>query len=290
MKYLSLIFLFAIIVIAIYSQIPDNKLHTYICDVGQGDGILITKGQTQIVIDAGPDNSIENCLGKHMPFWDRTIEVAIMTHADSDHSYGFLEMIKRYKINNFFASPVDSNSSSVHFELLKNLVKAQTIHVIPAVSQKAIKFDEVDVAILFPDEPYFQKNGSVQTENSVLGSVHAKTNDFCAITFLRYKNFTALFACDTTPASEAFMLSEGIVPHAYFIKVPHHGSKNGLTKDFLSAVSPKLAAISVGAKNRYGHPSPEVVDMLQNFGVKTYRTDNHGEIEIKTDGEAVWVK
>lgn len=281
MKYLFIIFLAALTVLAISSQIPDSKLHIYICDVGQGDGILITKGQTQIVVDAGPNNAIESCLGSHMPFWDRKIEVAIMTHADSDHSFGFIQMFKRYKIENFVASPVESNVQTTHFEELKKVAFKKSIRAIPAVAGKQIKVAGIDLKIIFPNEISFEKN--IQQIDSV-------TNDLCAIAFLQYQKFTALFACDTSEKSENEMLLQNLVPSAYFLKVPHHGSRNGLTESFLKAVNPRLAAISVGAKNRYGHPSPEVIEMLQKFGIKTFRTDLSGEIEVKTDGVHVWAK
>ncbi len=290
MKYLFIIFLCVLVSIALTSQIPDNKLHIYICDVGQGDGILIVKGQSQIVIDAGPNNAIESCLGSHMPFWDRTIEVAIMTHADSDHSFGFIQMFGRYKIEHFLASPVDSNSHSSNFEELKKIVQVKNIRTLSAVAGKDIKVNGIELSVVFPNQTFFDRNSHPKESNTVLGSVDGVTNDFCAIVLLQYQKFTALFTCDTSQKSEEVMLSQNLVPHAYFLKVPHHGSKHGLTESFLKAVNPRLAAISVGVKNRYGHPNQEVLDMLRNFNIKTYRTDQDGEIEVKTDGEQVWAK
>lgn len=281
MKYLLIIFLTLLTLLAIFYQIPDNKLHIFICDVGQGDGILITKGQIQVVIDAGPNNAIEGCLGSHMPFWDRTIEVAIMTHADLDHSFGFIQMFKRYKIENFLASPVKSNLQTVNFEELKKVLLQKNIRTISALAGKEMKVSGLDLKIIFPNEIFFENN--TQQNDTV-------TNDLCAVVYLKYNKFSALFACDTSQKSENEMLTQKLVPTAYFLKVPHHGSKNGLTESFLKAVNPRLAAISVGAKNRYGHPSFEIIKMLQKYGVKTHRTDISGEMEVKTDGEKVWAK
>ena len=86
-------FLFAMLIIAV-SQLPDGNLHIIACNVGQGDAILITYGNTQILTDGGPDKSVMDCSGKYMPFWDRNIELVISTHPDTDHSTGLVEVLK----------------------------------------------------------------------------------------------------------------------------------------------------------------------------------------------------
>jgi competence protein ComEC len=79
-------------------QWPDKKLHLVFCNVGQGNATLITYKTTQILVDAGPDNSVLSCLGGNMPFWDRTIEVVLLTHNQKDHSFGLKEVSRRYQI------------------------------------------------------------------------------------------------------------------------------------------------------------------------------------------------
>ena len=88
--------------ILVYQNITynDKKLHVVICDVGQGDAIFIrTPSGSDILIDGGPDDSVLACLGKHMPFWDRTLEIMILTHPHADHLTGLIDVSKSYSVS-----------------------------------------------------------------------------------------------------------------------------------------------------------------------------------------------
>lgn len=87
-------------VIFLILQWPDNRLHLIFCNVGQGDAILLEYKSHQILVDGGPDNSVLSCLGKAMPFWDRTIDLVLLTHNQTDHAFGLTEVKKRYRIIN----------------------------------------------------------------------------------------------------------------------------------------------------------------------------------------------
>jgi beta-lactamase superfamily II metal-dependent hydrolase len=78
--------------------VPDQKLHIVACDVGQGDGILLYLGQAQILVDGGPNGSIVGCLERHMPFWDRRIELVVLTHPQSDHYGGLINVFENYEV------------------------------------------------------------------------------------------------------------------------------------------------------------------------------------------------
>ena len=80
------------------------------------------------------------------------------------------------------------------------------------------------------------------------------------------------------------------MPTIELLQVPHHGSKTGLDNDFLDRVRPRLAVVSVGKNNRYGHPSEEILKILRNKDIKKLRTDLNGEIETISDGKGWWVK
>jgi len=94
------------VVIAIF-QLPDGNLHIIACNVGQGDAILITYQNIQILTDGGPDTRVLSYLGKYMPFWDRNIELVISTHPDADHSTGLTDVIKNYNIDKILINPID---------------------------------------------------------------------------------------------------------------------------------------------------------------------------------------
>src|SRR5438046_2210377 len=97
----------------------DGKLHVVFCDVGQGDGILITTPDSKhILVDSGPNKSIIDCLSRHMPFWERTIDLAILTHPHSDHYSGFYYVIQSYSITGFATENL-KNKKAGFTELLR---------------------------------------------------------------------------------------------------------------------------------------------------------------------------
>ena len=83
---------------------------------------------------------------------------------------------------------------------------------------------------------------------------------------------------------ERRLIMEGYDLDSDVLKVGHHGSKTSTSEEFLSAVSPEVAVIQVGAKNRYGHPSPEILNRLENSDIKYYRNDIDGDIKLVSDG------
>jgi competence protein ComEC len=99
LKYLygSLALIAALVLGAVLAY-PDQDLHLIFCDVGQGDAILITQGTTQVLIDGGPNQKVLSCLANHLPFWDRTIEMIVVTHPDNDHLGGLPDVIERYNV------------------------------------------------------------------------------------------------------------------------------------------------------------------------------------------------
>ena len=86
------------------------------------------------------------------------------------------------------------------------------------------------------------------------------------------------------------MLAEGKNPQCTVLKVAHHGSKTSTTEEFLAAAQPRLAVISVGRDNNFGHPAPEVIERLQKNGIKIYRIDEDGAVVCRTDGKTLRVE
>ena len=108
------------------AKFSDGKLHVIVCDVGQGDGILIrTPGGSDILVDGGPDDSILNCLSKHLPFWDRTIELMVLTHPHTDHAAGLVDMLKRYTVLYFVTEEVKGQTAT--YKRLEDSLAAQKI-------------------------------------------------------------------------------------------------------------------------------------------------------------------
>lgn len=226
-------------------SMPDNKLHVVFCDVGQGDATLIIKGSNQLLIDGGPNNSVLNCLARHIPFYDRTIEAVVLTHNNFDHSKGLTYVAERYNV--------------LHFEpVLK--------------SGNSIRLGQIKYAVEWPSDKVLGAN-TISSDNE-LGIVGK----------LSYGSFDVLMTADVSTRN--YDPETGIE----VMKVPHHGSKTGLMADWIKTSNPKLAVISVGKGNKFGHPAPEVIKLLSDAGIKFLRTDEDGEVEIVSDGVKWWVK
>jgi competence protein ComEC len=277
-----------VMIIAIF-QLPDGNLHIIACDVGQGDAILMVYKNTQILTDGGPDKKVLNCLGKYLPFWDRDIELVISTHPDADHSTGLISVIEKYNVDTLFINPIDSGTQIM--KVLENAVGSRGVKVVNPVEGSRYRLDLIYLDIVNPSREQIDIL-SEKVEGSELGFYKpiAKTNEYSISYRLSFRDFSGFFAGDVQSNAGDRIVQNPAVGSADYIKVPHHGSKHGLTKNLLQVIMPKVAVISVGKNNSYGHPSQETLEMLSKYGVKVYRTDEAGDIEIVTDGKKFWIK
>ncbi|MBI2621021.1 MAG: MBL fold metallo-hydrolase [Candidatus Levybacteria bacterium] len=269
-----------ILIFFVFSRFNDARLHIVICDVGQGDAIFIrTASQTDILIDGGPDKKVLDCLSRHMPFWDRTLDLVIMTHPDADHSTGLVDVVKRYKVNSFYTEEVPGRTQI--FKLLETVLAEQKL---------SAKF-------LYTGDKFNDQNGfsmitlwpSTEAIESVdQNSTNLRLNELSVIVLVSYGDFRALLTGDA--GSAVMDQIAGQAGSINILKVPHHGSKTGMSDEFLNLTDPEIAVISVGTKNRYGHPSPFSLGLLEKHRIKVLRTDLDGEIEIISDGLRYSVK
>jgi competence protein ComEC len=283
--YLSLISLFLLGGFFFYqtSKFNDGRLHLVACDVGQGDAIFIrTPNGSDVLVDGGPDDSVLNCLSNHMPFWDRTIELMVLTHPHSDHLTGLISVLNRYQVIHYVTENVKNETSS--FKRLQDGLAVQRLTANYAISGERIDFsDKTQLLTVWPSEDWMknlklQDTKNLQTEGSSLD-----VNGYCLIQLLSFGDFRALLTGDAGQIVEEKVAAT--VGKIDVLKVPHHGSKTGMSDYFLSEVSPSLAIISVGANNKYGHPAASALKLLEEHKVKTLRTDKNGEVEIVTDGK-----
>lgn len=260
-----------------FFQFPDSNLHIVACDVGQGDAILITYKKVQILTDGGPNNKVLGCLARHMPFWDRKIELVISTHPDADHSTGLIEVVKRYQISTLLANNLDVSTQV--WQALKKEAGRRGIKVVYPREGMKLRLGLIYLEILHPKEQFSILNFQFSK---------AKTNEYSVVYLLKYGQFEALMTGDINQVISDQLSANSKIGPVEYIKVPHHGSKNGLSEALLAATMPRIAVISVG-KNSYGHPHEDVLDMLARYGLLVLRTDERGDVEVVTDGGKYWL-
>lgn len=268
-----------ILIVLFFSSYFDRRTKIVFCDVGQGDGAYIrVKNSFDLVIDAGPDNKMLQCLGKHMPFYDRTIEIAILTHPQKDHYFGFISILDRYKVDRFVMNRLKSKSASFTM-LTKKLLEKRTNLIFPHAGTRIAVADST-LDFLWPSVQFTDRNIIFAHPKDLLGESPIDSNNFSFIFLFSENVFKVLFTGDTLKdildgLSEKYKIEPDV------IKIPHHGSKHGLSSSFLDLANPTYGVISSGKNNPYGHPTKEVLDLLEASSVKIRRTDIDGDIVFK---------
>lgn len=263
---------FAAFVILMAFILHRPALTVSVLDVGQGDSILIQSGSEQVLIDGGPDATVLSKLGRLMPFGDRTIEYAVVTHAHADHITGIRAVAARYHIAHLVISSEDRLPGAL--DSLSPYVGADT-EIIRAKRGMMFRLgDAATFAVLWPDKWNDKRAFADENDSSVVLGMRATEGT------ARDMRWDALFMGDATMRVEA-VLAKRIPLRATFLKVGHHGSAYSSSADFLALVSPANAAISVGAKNRYGHPAPSTVTRLNDSGTHLWRTDLDGDVSAR---------
>ncbi|MBN1136288.1 MAG: DNA internalization-related competence protein ComEC/Rec2 [Anaerolineae bacterium] len=259
-------------------QLPDRKLHVAFLDVGQGDAILITAPDgRQVLVDGGPSPAaLTTALGREMPFWDRSLDLVVMTHPDGDHITGLVEVLERYRV----AGWLDNGRPAVddlHAVCEARRTAAGVPRAAVAAGDRIDLGNGVAIDVLGPPAGGLGAGQDADNEHSVMLRVSWGAASF-------------LLTGDAGAQAEAALLRSGRPLGAAVLKVAHHGSGGSTSAAFLDAVGPKFAVISVGEGNWFGHPSDELLERLQTQGVTVLRTDQVGTVEFVTDGERVWVE
>ncbi len=259
---------------------PDGRLHVHYLDVGQGDStFIVTPNGTQVLVDGGPDpREAARAVGDRTPFWDRNLDMVVLTHPDEDHFRGLVNVLDRYEADVVLESGrVSQNPLYLEWE---KVLEGRDVNRQVAAQGQIIVLDEAAwMEVLNPPSDQIVAGGS-------------ELNNSGVILRLVYGNLSFLLTADIEGETEARLLREGLPLRSTVLKVAHHGSKTSTTPRFLSAVSPAAAVISAGADNQYGHPHPDVTTRLKgSVGSELiYVTAERGDIEFITDGERLWVK
>jgi len=254
----------------VYDLSKIRYLEVIFFDVGQGDAIFIKTPQGhQILIDGGPDSVILEKLGKELPFYDRAIDLVILTHPESDHLTGLLDVLRSYKVKNILWTGVTRDTGA--FRKWQELIEKEKAEIFIAKAGQKITIGKTSFEILFPFENL--ENKSVKDANNT-----------SIVLRLDFGEISLLFTGDIYKSVERELLSLAKQLDTDVLKVGHHGSKTSTAEEFIIVVSPEIAVISVGRNNSYGHPHQETLDTLEKYGIRIFRTDLNGDIKIISDG------
>ena len=258
-------------------QLPDGKLHIAFLDVGQGDAILITTPRgSQILIDGGPSPStLTSALGRQMPFWDRSLDLIMMTHPDADHITGLTEVLARYQVDGWLDNG-RPDDDALYAECQRLLTEAGVPRQVVRAGQ-LLEFESgLVLEVLHPPPDLMVGTDSDSNNNSL-------------VLRLVWDRASFLLTGDIEAEAEQLLVRSGQPLSSSVLKIAHHGSGGSSTESFLAAVDPSYAVISVGADNYFGHPNQAVLERLDQLGkVTTLRTDELGTIEFVTNGQKMW--
>ncbi|MBI2954393.1 MAG: DNA internalization-related competence protein ComEC/Rec2 [Chloroflexi bacterium] len=249
-----------------FFSIPDDDLRISFLDVGQGDAVLIETSQGQrILIDGGPSpTKLMDALGRRMPFWDRTIDLVVLSHPNDDHLAGLIDVLERLEVRQIMEPSIASSVQSANYRRWREIIAARSVPRVEAMAGQEIDLnDGTIITVLHPfanAEPARSANESSIVLKLVSGNV------------------SALFTGDIDSKSQHLIAGSRIDLTTTLLKVPHHGARDSLDGAFLDAVKPSLAVISVGKDNQFGHPAPDTLAQLRNAQV--LRTDLDGTVEL----------
>ncbi len=261
----------------IYVAQGENTLKVTFLDVGQGDSIFIqAPSGVQVLIDGGPSSRVLRGLAKVMPFYDRSIDIVMATHPDTDHIGGLLSVLKNFKVSHIIRPGVQHNAPAAE-SLLLAIAREQNSGAVETLARRGQVYDlgtgeggvHAYLHILFPDR-------DVDTIESNTASIVAR---------LVYGDVSMMLTGDSPKAIEEYLVSlDSTALKSGILKLGHHGSKTSTSEMFLGFVEPQWAIVSAGKDNSYGHPHKSIIDMINRFGIQIKNTAESGSITFESDG------
>jgi len=252
---------------------PDDpgRLRVTVLDVGQGDAILIrTPDGADILVDGGPGPAVLRALGEELPWYDRSLDLVVLTHPQADHLYGLIDILQRYDVQRLVAGgPADAHVPDEWIAAISaNGLVAERM---PAGSVIDLG-DGVALDVIWaPDEP-----------------LQGQLNNSSLVLKLTWRETSFLLTGDIEAVAEQGIIASGVDVSSTVLKVPHHGSRTSSTREFLDAVDPQVSVVSAGENNTHGHPALDVVDRLLEYG-RVFVTADDGAVTFETDGSSLWI-
>ncbi len=268
----------------------DPRLRITVLDVGQADAIVIQtpRGHT-LLVDAGGrlergaqgDDSSAERVGERVvvPFLLRdgihAVDALLISHPHGDHAGGVAPTLRRLRVDEL-ADSGQLYDGHAYRDAIATARASGVPIVLPRAGMEWRTDDGVVLHFIGPSMPFIGGRNAINSNSIAF--------------ILTYHHFRMLFTGDAGSESEARFLTEGIDLHADVLKVGHHGSAYGSSPQFVAAVAPRYAIVSVGRHNLFGHPAPSTLDTLRRFGATIYRTDENGAVSITTGGSTVAIQ
>jgi competence protein ComEC len=251
---------------------PDGRLHLFALDVGQGDALLVVAPTGAVaMIDGGSDPDLAmRRLGEVLPFWQRRIDLLVLTHPHEDHVAGLLPALERYDVGAVLEAGIAyDNPSYPRFRQLAAAEPGAMVRL--ARAGDAYQLDAgTRLTVLYPSET-----------DAAAPLPEGDINNASVVLLLEHGGFRALLTGDAEAPVERALVSRGLIGPVDLLKVGHHGSDSSSTPGLLAAAQPRVALISAGVANEYGHPHAVTLEHLA--GVEVHRTDLEGTVEVIVD-------
>jgi len=253
-----------------------GRMEMVFLDVGQGDSILVkSPGGRFMLVDGGGSQWFEVGSDIVLPYLHhrgiRRLDMVISTHPDIDHYQGLLEVVQAMPVG-CLGIPA-SLADDQQYQALQEMAVQKNIPMWALYDGQSIHLEEgFEIDILHPDRRI----------NS------ADANHESVVIMLSYRGFSALLTGDAG-CLELVSACAAVQGPVTVVKIPHHGSKGSLAKELYQQIDARLAVISVGADNHFGHPSAVVLSALEEAGIRVLRTDQDGAVVISSDGRRCWV-
>ena len=254
-----------------FFQVSNHNLRFHFIDVGQGDSsLIITPNGKTILIDAGDEAHAKKVVSYIREQGIEKLDLVIATHPDADHIGGMDKVIKNFDIG-VFAMP-DVSAKTNQYKQIQRELKAKKMKAIRLYQGDEVQIDDdIDFEILSP----------------VKGKKYDDTNEYSIVAKIVYKDTSFILMGDATMENEVDIINNVPDIDIDVLKLGHHGSSTSSSDYFITKTSPKIAIISCGKNNKYGHPHQEVMRVLKKHGVTPYRTDEMGDIVITSDGKEI---
>ncbi len=256
---------------------PVPPLRVSVLDVGQGDAILVEAADgSRLLVDGGADpDLLVRRLDERIPIWDRRIDLVVLTHPHEDHAGGLAGLVPRYRVGRIAETGVTGDGAGVRE--LRLVAERLGIGRLGLSQGDAFRLGAARVDVLWP--PRDDVAATAPTTNR-------EVNDTSLVLRISVGSQRVLLMGDLEADRDSQLLAAiGDLGQPWdLLKVAHHGSAGATSRALLAAIRPRVAAISVGTDNDYGHPAAELLERLVEVGATVWRTDRQGTFSLVLDG------